>query len=81
MKREHAVDLPVEMLKGLIAAAKKKGMKLAPFIGIGCPGVIEGDGSIDRGAENLPVIGKAKSLTCRSLCIHRSRASAMRILQ
>jgi predicted NBD/HSP70 family sugar kinase len=29
-------------------------MKLAPFIGIGCPGKIEADGSIDRGAQNLP---------------------------
>jgi hypothetical protein len=53
-KREHAVETLVEMLKGLIAAAKRKGMKLAPFIGIGCPGVIEHDGSIERGAQNLP---------------------------
>jgi predicted NBD/HSP70 family sugar kinase len=29
-------------------------VKLAPFIGIGCPGIIEEDGSIDRGAQNLP---------------------------
>ena len=29
-------------------------MALAPFVGIGCPGVIEPDGSIDRGAQNLP---------------------------
>ena len=42
------------MLRGLIAAAKKKGMKLAPFIGVGCPGIIEHDGSIERGAQNLP---------------------------
>jgi hypothetical protein len=54
VKREHAVDSLAEMLKGLIAAAKKKGMKLAPFIGVGCPGIIEPDGSIDRGAQNLP---------------------------
>jgi hypothetical protein len=53
-KREHAVETLVEMLKGLIAAAKKKDMKLAPFIGIGCPGIIEHDGSIERGAQNLP---------------------------
>jgi hypothetical protein len=32
----------------------KKHLKLAPFVGIGCPGVIEEDGSIDRGAQNLP---------------------------
>jgi ROK family protein len=54
VKREHAVESLVEMLKGLIAATKKKGLKLAPFIGIGCPGVIEHDGSIERGAQNLP---------------------------
>src|SRR6185503_3677084 len=30
------------------------GHNLAPFIGIGCPGRIEEDGSIDRGAQNLP---------------------------
>jgi hypothetical protein len=54
VKREHAVESLGEMLKGLIAAAKKKGLKLAPFIGIGCPGRIEEDGSIDRGAQNLP---------------------------
>jgi predicted NBD/HSP70 family sugar kinase len=54
VKREHAIDSLAQMLKGLIAAANKKGIKLAPFIGIGCPGIIEGDGSIDRGAQNLP---------------------------
>jgi predicted NBD/HSP70 family sugar kinase len=42
------------MLLGLIAAADKKGVKLAPFIGVGCPGLIRADGSIDRGAQNLP---------------------------
>jgi hypothetical protein len=41
------------MLEGLIAAAKKE-LKLAPFIGIGCPGIINEDGSIERGAQNLP---------------------------
>jgi hypothetical protein len=54
VKREHAVESLAEMLKGLIAAAGKKGVKLAPFIGIGCPGVIGEDGSIERGAQNLP---------------------------
>jgi predicted NBD/HSP70 family sugar kinase len=54
LKRDHAIDSLAEMLKGLISAARKKGMKLAPFIGVGCPGIIEDDGSIDRGAQNLP---------------------------
>jgi predicted NBD/HSP70 family sugar kinase len=42
------------MLKRLISRAKKDGLELAPFIGIGCPGKIEHDGSIERGAQNLP---------------------------
>jgi predicted NBD/HSP70 family sugar kinase len=54
VKRESAVTRLGEMLKGLIVAAEKKRLKLAPFIGIGCPGFIEEDGSIDRGAQNLP---------------------------
>jgi hypothetical protein len=54
VKRESAVKTLGDMLHGLIAAAQKKQVKLAPFIGIGCPGKIEPDGSIDRGAQNLP---------------------------
>jgi predicted NBD/HSP70 family sugar kinase len=52
--RESAVDSLVEMLEDLIAAAGKEKLRLAPFIGIGCPGMIEADGAIDRGAQNLP---------------------------
>ncbi len=54
LKREDAVDGLVDMLERLIARAKKDGLALAPFIGVGCPGRIEQDGSIDRGAQNLP---------------------------
>jgi hypothetical protein len=54
VKRDIAITRLAEMLEGLILAAKKKRIKLAPFIGIGCPGFIEKDGSIDRGAQNLP---------------------------
>jgi hypothetical protein len=52
--REGAVKRLVKMLKGLIAAAEAEGLKLAPFIGISCPGVIKEDGSIEKGAQNLP---------------------------
>ena len=52
--REGAVKRLVKMLKGLIAEAEKEGLKLAPFIGIACPGVIKEDGSIEKGAQNLP---------------------------
>ena len=52
--REGAVKRLVKMLKELIAAAEAEGLKLAPFIGIACPGVIDADGSIEKGAQNLP---------------------------
>jgi predicted NBD/HSP70 family sugar kinase len=52
--REGAVKRLVKMLKGLITAADAEGLKLAPFIGIACPGVINEDGSIEKGAQNLP---------------------------
>jgi predicted NBD/HSP70 family sugar kinase len=46
-------------------------MKLAPFIGIGCPGIIEGDGSIDRGAHNLPGNWESSKFNL-SQCLHSS---------
>lgn len=53
-KREEAIGMLSDMLIKLIGLADKEGFKLAPFIGIGCPGMIDADGSIDRGAQNLP---------------------------
>jgi hypothetical protein len=52
--REAAVKRLVKMLKTLIADAEANGLKLAPFIGVACPGVINEDGSIEKGAQNLP---------------------------
>jgi predicted NBD/HSP70 family sugar kinase len=52
--REGAVKRLVKMLKDLIEAADGEGVRLAPFIGIACPGVIREDGSIEKGAQNLP---------------------------
>ena len=52
--REGAVKRLVKMLKDLIAAAEKENLRLAPFIGIACPGVIKEDGGIEKGAQNLP---------------------------
>jgi hypothetical protein len=52
--REGAVKRLVKMLKDLIAATEAEGLKLAPFIGVSCPGVINEDGSIEKGAQNLP---------------------------
>jgi hypothetical protein len=52
--REAAVKKLARMLKGLIKEADEEGFKLAPFIGVSCPGVINDDGSIEKGAQNLP---------------------------
>ncbi|MBR0716922.1 ROK family protein [Bradyrhizobium liaoningense] len=52
--REGAVKRLIKMLKGLITQGEDEGFKLAPFIGIACPGVINNDGSIEKGAQNLP---------------------------
>src|SRR5712672_2024716 len=52
--REEAVKRLIKMLRDLVAKADKEEFKLAPFIGVACPGVIESDGSIEKGAQNLP---------------------------
>jgi len=52
--RDGAVKHLVKILEGLIARAEKEGFELAPFIGISCPGIIKSDGSIEKGAQNLP---------------------------
>lgn len=63
VKWRHADDDPsrtglVKGLAGLLEEqidwAARKRLKLAPFVGIACPGLIRADGSIARGAQNLP---------------------------
>lgn len=54
IKRGKAVEGLTDMLRDQIRRAGKERLKLAPVIAIGCPGIIEPDGSIDRGAQNLP---------------------------
>lgn len=52
--RDEAVDRLIEMLQTLAKRAEKEKLALAPFIGVGCPGVTNEDGSIEKGAQNLP---------------------------
>jgi predicted NBD/HSP70 family sugar kinase len=66
-KREDAVGRLIEMLKDLTKGAGKDGLELAPFIGIGCPGVIRADGSIERGGQNLPGNWEHKSFNLPQL--------------
>jgi predicted NBD/HSP70 family sugar kinase len=60
-KRDDAVARLIEMLEDLLKHGTKDGLKLAPFIGIGCPGVIRPDGTIARGGQNLPGNWETKS--------------------
>jgi len=52
--RAATVDHLVGMLERLLRKAKKQDRRLAPFIGIGCPGLIAEAGAIKAGAQNLP---------------------------
>lgn len=62
-KWRHAQDDPAQnglvdgvatMLREIADEGAAQGLTVSPWIGVGCPGVIERDGSIDRGAQNLP---------------------------
>ncbi|MGF7161592.1 hypothetical protein FHS85_003233 [Rhodoligotrophos appendicifer] len=52
--RQEAIDRLVDMLKNLIRKSKRAKRKLAPMIGVGCPGAITPDGQIQKGGQNLP---------------------------
>ena len=52
--RTAVIDEIGRMLRAMVAAAKTRGLALAPVVGVGCPGRIEFDGRIDRGTQNLP---------------------------
>lgn len=54
VRRDEAVERLCSLLKDLMKEAKKSKVRLAPIIGVGCPGVVREDGAIDRGAQNLP---------------------------
>jgi len=53
INRIEAVEELVGMLRKLAKRAVRN-FRLAPFVGVGCPGRVRADGSIDRGAQNLP---------------------------
>ena len=52
--REEAVERLLAMLEKLVRWSRKHKLRLAPFVGIGCPGRVRIDGAIDRGTQNLP---------------------------
>jgi predicted NBD/HSP70 family sugar kinase len=65
--RDEAVDGLVKMLKTMIERAANGEVQLAPFIGIGCPGRIREDGSIEKGSQNLPGNWEHKSFNLPAL--------------
>lgn len=52
--REEAVERLVAMLRTMVEKAGKRGLSLAPFVGVGCPGRISAGGCIESGGQNLP---------------------------
>jgi predicted NBD/HSP70 family sugar kinase len=52
--RDEVVERLSGMLRKLAKAAAGNKLRLAPVIGVGCPGLIREDGSIESGAQNLP---------------------------
>ncbi|SKA20353.1 ROK family protein [Enhydrobacter aerosaccus] len=52
--RDAAVDRMADMAKELAQAAADHKLKVAPFFGIGCPGLIDEHGTIRQGSQNLP---------------------------
>ena len=54
VSRTETIEHLTDLIQSLLKTAKKEKLSLAPVLGIGCPGIIEPDGSIARGAQNLP---------------------------
>lgn len=52
--REQAVARLADMASSLARQATAASLKLAPFMGIGCPGLIDEHGAVLNGGQNLP---------------------------
>ncbi|MBS0548931.1 MAG: ROK family protein [Proteobacteria bacterium] len=52
--RDEAVERLVAMLREMADHADVEKLKLAPFVGLACPGLIDEHGTIQRGGQNLP---------------------------
>jgi len=59
--RDEAIARIAAMLTKLIDRAAQEKIKLAPFMGIGCPGLIDDSGYILKGGQNLPGNWEGKS--------------------
>lgn len=52
--REQSLDRIAGMLNALAALARSTGLKLAPFVGVACPGTMDAQGRLRAGTQNLP---------------------------
>jgi hypothetical protein len=52
--RDDAIARMAEMIEKLMKQADEEKLRVAPFIAIGCPGIITAEGTIEKGAQNLP---------------------------
>jgi predicted NBD/HSP70 family sugar kinase len=52
--RDEALARIAAMTEELMAEAAAQKLKLAPFVGVGCPGLIDERGTIVTGGQNLP---------------------------
>jgi predicted NBD/HSP70 family sugar kinase len=52
--RDKAMARLIRMLRRLMRWSGKHQIELAPLVGVACPGLIEEDGVITRGGQNLP---------------------------
>lgn len=52
--RDDTVTKIARMMARLLQEAQDEKLKVAPFFSVGCPGKITSDGTIEKGAQNLP---------------------------
>ncbi len=52
--RERMVERIAEGAKAMFAIAASDGVRLAPFVGLSCPGVVRPQGRLASGGQNLP---------------------------
>lgn len=52
--RDGAMEKMADMANQLLRNAEEADLKLAPFFAVGCPGLIDNAGAIQKGAQNLP---------------------------
>jgi len=69
--REEALERMAAMADELIELADDEKLKLAPFVGIGCPGLIDPRGIIVNGGQNLPGNWEGEGFNLAHEMMHR----------